>query len=103
MTWQNLLPSSLGNPSYNKTTQEVPLNKRSRKQEPKPYEFSTLSEIRTAPYRHKKGRSNYTTGFYSPSKGGSASIITPPLSLSPLQTEAFRLIGKNEWVASLVS
>ncbi len=50
MTWQNLLPSSLGNPSYNKTTQEVPLNKRSRKQEPKPYEFSTLSKIRTAPY-----------------------------------------------------
>ena len=65
MTWQNLLPSSLGNPSYNKTTQEVPLNKRSRKQEPKPYEFSTLSEIRTAPYGHKKGRSNYTTGIYS--------------------------------------
>lgn len=33
MTWQNLLPSSLGNPSYNKTIQEVPLNKRSRKLE----------------------------------------------------------------------
>lgn len=65
MTWQNLLPSSLGNPSYNKSTQEVPLNKRSRKQEPKPYEFSTLSTIQTAPYGHKKGRSNYTTGTYS--------------------------------------
>ena len=75
MTWQNLLPSSLGNPSSNKkflSTKEV------ESKSPNPTSSAPCPKSEQPPTDIKKG-SNHTTGFYSPSKGGPVSIITPPI------------------------